>query len=100
MIFYLSDDADSDYQQFYSFCEEKYKYEEPDEPDFQKIAAEARLTRMRKSKVWLIFCYSTFADRISTKIRVLARLLPHNTCMWWCRSIRFPCNGALYWFGA
>ena len=51
MIFYLSDDADSDYQQFYSFCEEKYKYEEPDEPDFQKIAAEARLTRMRKSKV-------------------------------------------------
>ena len=49
---WLIDDADSDYQQFYSFCEEKYKYEESDEPDFQKIAAEARLTRMKKSKVW------------------------------------------------
>ena len=48
---YILGDADADYQQFYSFCEEKYKYEEPDEPNFVTIAKEARLNRMKNSKV-------------------------------------------------
>ena len=48
---YTLGDADADYQQFYSFCEEKYKYEEPDEPNFVTIAKEARLNRMKNSKV-------------------------------------------------
>ena len=51
---YILGDADADYQQFYSFCEEKYKYEEPDEPNFVTIAKEARLNRMKNSKVSFI----------------------------------------------
>jgi len=46
----INGDADSDYQQFYSFCEDKYKYEEPDEPNFLTIAKDARLNRMKNSK--------------------------------------------------
>jgi len=55
----INDDADTDYQQFYSFCEEKYKYEESDDPDFQNIAKMARLNRMKSSK--RDYCHITLA---------------------------------------
>jgi len=54
----INDDADDDYQPFYSFCDEKFKYEESEEPDFEAIAERARAEKMLTSKN--AYCQLTF----------------------------------------
>jgi len=54
----INGDADEDYQDFYSFCEEKFKYEESEENDYSVIANDAKLNRMKNSNN--MYCFLKF----------------------------------------
>ena len=56
------DDSDEEYQMFWSFCDEKFCYEEG-EIDYEKQAGSARLKKMKASEVLFYRIRSTSGSR-------------------------------------
>merc|ERR1719403_58043 len=72
----INGDSDEEYQMFWSFCDEKFCYEEG-EIDYEKQAKTARLNKMKGSEN--DFCYLSFSNDDKIVIELYKKQAP-KTC--------------------